>query len=46
MIYAMVLVANGKKDQAAAFVLTLNRLQLRSEESALWDFLLAGGLRC
>jgi Tfp pilus assembly protein PilF len=42
LIYALVLAANGKKDQAAAFAHTLNRPQLRAEESALWDFYLPG----
>jgi lipopolysaccharide biosynthesis regulator YciM len=36
LIYAVVLAANGKKDQAAAFAHTLNRSQLRKEE---WDLL-------
>jgi len=42
LIYAVVLGANGKKDQAAAFVHTLNRSQLRAEEWALMDFYLPG----
>jgi predicted Zn-dependent protease len=42
LIYAVVLGANGKKDQAAAFVHTLNRSQLRAEERALLDAYLPG----
>jgi len=37
LIYVVVLDANGKKDQAAAFIQTLDRSQLRAEESALLD---------
>ncbi len=42
LIYAVVLGANGKKDQAAAFVHTLDRSQLRPEEGTLLDFYLPG----
>jgi hypothetical protein len=42
LIYAVVLAANGKKDQATAFVHTFNRSQLRAEEWALLDFYLPG----
>jgi len=42
LIYASVLAANGKRDQAAVFVQTLNRSQVRAEEWALLDSYLPG----
>jgi len=42
LIYAAMLVANGKKDQAVAFVQTLNRSQLRPEELTLLNVYLPG----
>ena len=42
LIYALMLGANGKKDQAKAFVRVLDRSQLRTEELALLNFYLPG----
>ena len=37
LVYALVLIANGKKDQALALVHDLDRSQLRAEELELWN---------